>query len=42
MQLQKECVVWQALHFKAENLQSKKSDEVHDVKQRRSLQIKLQ
>ena len=41
-QLQKERVMWQALHFEAENLLSKKSDEVHDVKQRSRLLIKLQ
>ncbi len=42
MQLQKERVMWQALHFEAEKLLSKKSDEVHDVKQRSRLLIKLQ
>ncbi len=42
MQLQKERVMWQALHFEAEKLLSKKSDEVHDVKQRSHLLIKLQ
>jgi hypothetical protein len=41
-QLQKEHVMWQALHFEAEKLLSKKSDEVHDVKQRSCLLIKLQ
>jgi hypothetical protein len=42
MQLQKECVMWQELHFKAKKLPSKKSDEVRDVKQRSRLLIKLQ
>ncbi len=39
LQLQKEHVMWQALHFEAEKLLSKKSDEVHDVKQRSRLLI---
>ncbi len=41
-QLQKECVMWQALHFEVEKLLSKKSDEVYDVKQRSRLLIKQQ